>query len=302
MNKLKAMAIFVKIVECGSMSAAADKLNMSQSSVVRSLAALEKELKTQLLHRTTRRLKLTEEGHEYYVKCSHILHDISDLENALTLSQTAPKGLIRITAPVTFGRLHIRPIVSEFMREFPDIDIELLFLDRVVDLVEEGMDVALRIGPLPDSTLIAKSVGEVRYQVCASPEFIQEYGEPESPDELQHFKCVQLTALRSHFKWVFQLKGKPHKISIRGKYRTNHIETALDVCKEGIGLGQFLSYQVASSIKNNELVPVLREYEPEPMPVSLVYPHSRLLASRTRTFIDWALPKLQERLCNHLDV
>lgn len=296
MNKLKAMSIFVKIVECGSLTGAADKLFMSQSSVVRALASLEKELDTQLLYRTTRRLKLTEEGEEYFKRCRHILLEIEEAENTLNQRQTSPKGIIRITAPITFGRLHLAPVINEFLAEYPEMEVELLLLDRVVDLIEEGMDIALRIGPLPDSTLMAKQVGQVSYKVCGSPDLINSEGKPSHPTELNKFSCIHLTALASHAKWPFYDRGTLHKISVKGRYKTNHVETALDACKQGLGYGQFLSYQVASFVQKGELLPILEEFETKPLPVNLVYPHSRQLSSRSRAFIDWARPRLQRRL------
>ena len=296
MNKLKAMAIFVKIVDQGSLSKAAEKLGMSQSSVARSLAALEESVATQLIHRTTRKQTLTEEGIEFSLRCRQILADVDDAENALTQRQSKPKGLIRITAPQTFGRLHINPLISEFIHTYPEIEVELLLLDRVVDLIEEGMDIALRIGHLPDSTLIAKQVGKVAFKVCASPHYIEQAGQAEHPTELFDYECIQLTALKSHAQWGFREAGKHHKISISGRFKTNHVESALDACKQGLGYGQFLSYQVAESVHAGELKTVLESYESPPLPVNLVYPHSRRLSSRSRTFIDWIAPRLQSRL------
>lgn len=296
MNKLKAMATFVKIVDSGSLSAAADKLSISQSSVVRSLAALEKSLGAQLLFRTTRRISLTEEGEEYCQRCRQILLEIEDAENALSQQQTIPKGIIRITAPQTFGRLHLSPVINEFLDTYPEMEVELLLLDRVVDLIEEGMDIALRIGTLPDSTLMAKAVGEVRYQVCASPDYLAKQGIPQTPKALAEHSCIQLTALKTHAAWHFQTEQGDYKLAVHGGFKTNHVETALDACKNGRGFGRFLSYQVSDLINQGKLVAVLEKYETAAIPVNLVYPHSRLLSSRSRAFIDWAKPRLAARL------
>ncbi len=296
MNKLKAMAIFVKIVDSGSLNSAAEKLSLSQSSVVRALAALEKELGVQLLYRTTRRLTLTEEGRDYCQRCRQILLEVEDAENALTQRQITPSGKIRITAPITFGRLHLGPVIQEFLLAFPETEVELLLLDRVVDLIEEGMDIALRIGALPDSTLIAKPIGNVQYKVCASPEYIEQAGIPPSPTELYQHQCIRLTAIKSHATWSFKETGKIHKISVSGSFKTNHIEAALDACAQGLGYGQFLSYQVDKMISDGRLVSVLESFETTPSPVNLVYPYSRLLSSRSRHFIEWAAPRLSARL------
>ena len=296
MNKLKAMAIFVKIVDSGSLVGAADKLTMSQSSVVRALASLEDELGVQLIYRTTRRLTLTEEGRDYAQRCRQILLEVEDAENALTQRQSTPRGKIRITAPVTFGRLHLGPIINEFLATYPETEVELLLLDRIVDLIEEGMDIALRIGPLPDSMLIAKPISHVHYKVCASPSYIKKVGVPVEPYELLQHRCIRLTALKSHAEWSFKRNGKVKKVTISGALKTNHIETALDACVQGLGFCQFLSYQVNPRIESGELVTVLEDFENTPVPVNLVYPYSRLLSSRSRHFIEWAAPRLAKRL------
>ncbi|WP_286240590.1 LysR family transcriptional regulator [Neptuniibacter halophilus] len=296
MNKLKAMSIFLRIIDCGSLSQAADKLGLSQSSVARSLAALERELGVQLIHRTTRRLQLTEEGYEYSQRCRQILLEIEDAESALTQRQSSPRGVLKITAPQTFGRRHLSPLINLFLEEFPSMQVELVLLDRVVDLLEEGMDIALRIGQLPDSSLIAKQVGELRNMVCASPELLNRSGTPEQPDALESLNCIQLTAIRNQRQWSFKEGSQLKRIQVSGRFRTNHVETALDACIEGLGFGQFLSYQVAPAISRGDLISVLHKYERPPLPVSLVYPHSRLLSSRSKVFIDWVTPRLKARL------
>lgn len=296
MNKLKAMAVFVKIVECGSMVAAADLLGLAQSSVVRQLAALEEALSTQLLVRTTRRLHLTEEGREYYQRCRQILHELEEAETALTQRQAKPAGLLRITAPVTFGRKHLAPLIHRFLQEFPDMEVELILLDRVVDLLEEGIDIALRIGPLPDSTLVAKPLGSVAHLICASPDYIAQRGIPETPAALSQHDCIHQSAINNVPEWPFRVQGSVHKITISGKFKTNHIEAAIDACCCGLGYGRFLSYQVADLIHTGQLQAVLTDYIATTQPVNLVYPHSRRLSSRSRAFIDWVQPQLQRQL------
>lgn len=293
------MTVFVKIVECGSMTEAAERLSMSQSAVVRSLAALEQSLGVSLLVRSTRRLSLTEEGREYYARCRQILHEVADAESSLTQKQTHPEGLLRITAPVTFGKKHLNPVIHEFLQHFPNMEIELMLLDRVVDLLEEGIDIALRIGSLPDSTLIARPLGSVTHYICGSPEYIQKAGLPNSPLELRHHQCIHLTAIHSAPEWAFYEQGRINKVTISGTFKTNSVEAAIDACRSGLGYGHFLSYQVAELIEEGKLVPVLEEFTGSDTPVNLVYPHSRLLSSRSRVFIDWAQPVLKHRLRHH---
>lgn len=278
------------------MSSAAETLSMSQSAVVRTLAALEEVLGVQLLTRTTRRLNLTEEGREYYSRCRQILHEVEDAENALNQKQTNPTGLLRVTAPVTFGRMHLSPVINEFLAQFPNMEIELILLDRVVDLLEEGIDIALRIGSLPDSTLIAKPVGTLEHIICASPEYITQSGTPQKPTEIHQHDCIHLTALNSSPEWPFYDRGSINKVRISGKFKTNHVEAARDACCDGLGIGQFLSYQVGPYISQGKLIPILEEFSLPPIPINLVYPHSRQLSSRSRVFIDWAQPMLKRRI------
>ncbi len=278
------------------MSSAAETLSMSQSAVVRTLAALEEVLGVQLLTRTTRRLNLTEEGREYYSRCRQILHEVEDAENALNQKQTNPSGVLRLTAPVTFGRMHLSPVINEFLAQFPNMEIELILLDRVVDLLEEGIDIALRIGSLPDSTLIAKPVGTLEHIICASPEYITQSGIPQKPTEIHQHDCIHLTALNSSPEWPFYDRGSINKVRISGKFKTNHVEAARDACCDGLGIGQFLSYQVGPYISQGKLIPILEEFSLPPIPVNLVYPHSRQLSSRSRVFIDWAQPMLKRRI------
>lgn len=296
MNKLKAMSVFVSIVESGSMNAAADKLLMSQSSIVRTLAALEQELKVQLLARTTRKMHLTEEGKDYYQRCRHILQEVVDAETMLSQRQISPAGSLRITAPVTFGRLFLMPLLQSFLSEFNAVEAELMLLDRNVDLLEEGFDVALRIGKLPDSTLIAKPVGSIRKIICASTGYLQQHGVPKTPEDLGNYECIQLTASQNMPFWTLATEQQNYKIPIAGRFRTNHVETARDACCRGQGLGQFLSYQVEKQIADGQLIPVLEAFSIKSVPVNLVYPQSRQLSSRSRAFIDWVQPQLAASL------
>jgi DNA-binding transcriptional LysR family regulator len=278
------------------MVAAANALGVAQSSVVRQLAALEEALSTPLLVRSTRRLYLTEEGREYYQRCRQILHELEEAETALIQRQSKPAGLLRITAPVTFGRKYLAPLIHRFLLEFPDMEIELILLDRIVDLLEEGIDIALRIGPLPDSTLIAKPLGRVSHVICASPEYIAQRGEPVHPTALNQHDCIHLSAINNVPEWPFRVQGSLHKITISGRFKTNHIETAIDACCNGLGYARFLSYQVAELICCGRLRPVLTDFVATTQPVNLVYPHSRQLSSRSRAFIDWVQPQLQQQL------
>lgn len=296
MDKLRAMTTFVRIVEAGSLTAAAERLQTSLTSVVRSLSALERMLGARLLNRTTRRIALTDEGRDYFERCRHLLAEIDEAEAVLSARQVKPAGRLAVTAPVMFGRLHVGPVVTDFLAAYPEVRAELLLVDRVVDLLEEGIDVAIRIGPLPDSSLVAMPLGSMRRVVCASPDYLARHGRPQSLADLAGHRCIRFTGLSAGSDWELASEGKTRRVSVADIFTTNQVDTALDACAKGLGLGRFLAYQVSELLAAGRLVCVLQELEPEPLPVSLAYPHARLLSPRIRAFIDWAVPRLRERL------
>jgi len=296
MDKLRAMTIFVRIVEAGSLTAAAERLGTSLTSVVRSLAALERELGARLLNRTTRRAALTEEGRDYYERCRRLLAELEEAEAALSARQTEPAGRLALTAPVMFGRLHVAPILADFLAAHPKVRGELLLVDRVVDLVDEGIDLALRIGHLADSSLVALPVASTGRIVCASPEYLARHGTPSEPADLAAHRCILFTGLGQTNEWSFGGPGSGIRVAIDGVLATNHVDAAIDACVRGLGCGRFLAYQVDAHLADGRLRRILAPFEPPPFPVSLVYPQARLLSSRVRAFIDWAAPRLRERL------
>jgi DNA-binding transcriptional LysR family regulator len=283
MDKLKAMAAFVQIVEKGSLTAAADGLDASLPSIVRTLAALERSLGARLLNRTTRRIALTDEGRAYYERARRILGDVADVEAAVSARQGTPRGRLAIGAPVMFGRLHLAPLVTEFLAKHPQVSVELLLMDRVVNLVEEGLDTSLRIGSLADSSLVAIELGRTRRVVCAAPA------------DLARMPCIRFTGLALS-DWEFGAGKKTTRVRVEGPIATNQIDAALDACLQGLGCGRFLGYQVAAHRQAGRLRYVLEAHEPEPLPVSLVYPQARLVSARLRAFIDWVVPRMRERL------
>jgi DNA-binding transcriptional LysR family regulator len=297
MDKLRAMAAFVQIVEKGSLTAAADALGTSPPSTVRTLAALERSLGVRLLNRTTRRIALTEEGRAYYERARRILGDVADVEAAVSARQGEPRGRLALGSPVMFGRLHLAPLVARFLVEHPEMKVELLMLDRVVNLVEEGLDASLRIGQLADSSLVAIEVGRTRRVVCASPAFLKRHGIPRVPADLARHPCIRFTGLASG-DWEFRSAGKPLRVRVEGPIATNQIDPAIDACQQGLGFGLFLCYQVNALERAGRLRYVLEGYGPEPIPISLVYPQARLVSGRLRAFIDWIVPRLRKRLAS----
>lgn len=293
MDKLQAMATFVQIIDKGSLTRAAESMETSLPSVVRTLAALEESLGVRLLNRTTRRISLTQEGRHYLARCRSILAEIAEAETELSSQRTEPRGELRVTAPVLFGRLHVAPIVMRFVRKFGSTRVELLLLDRVVSLVEDGIDVAIRIGHLADSSLIAIPAGHIRRVVCASPKYLKNRGQPREPNDLLKHDCLRLTGLAPSAMWSFHNKGRTISVPVSGPFVCNQAATTIDACVDSLGVGTFLSYQVAPMVAQKKLKLILVDYEPPPIPLSIVYPHAKLLSARVRVFAEWATEHLR---------
>jgi DNA-binding transcriptional LysR family regulator len=293
MNKLAAMQSFVSIVDQGSLTSAAAALGKALPTIVRSLAVLEEELGVRLLRRTTRRMSLTQEGRIYLDRCRRILADVEEAEQAVSNQHSEPRGSLRVTAPVLFGHLRIAAAIARFLKAHDQVEVDLLLLDRVVNLVEEGIDVAVRIAPLADSSMIATRVGEVRRVVVASPELLLRVRAPRHPRDLADKPAVHFHGFSSAPSWDFMDKGRSLSVPIAGRFSCNHAATAVDACAEGLGFGRFLSYQVESLIEQKRLRVVLTEFEPAPIPVHLVFAHARLLSPRIQAFVDWMKAELK---------
>jgi DNA-binding transcriptional LysR family regulator len=294
MNTLLAMTTFVRIVEKGSLTAAAAILNTSLPSVVRTLAALERHLGVRLLNRTTRRIHLTDEGTQYLERCQAILSAVQEAEASLASSHVEPRGRLAITASVLFGRRYVAPLANDFIRRYPQVSADLLFVDRLVNVVEEGLDIAVRIGHLRDSSLISVKVGEVRRVVCASPQYLHRHGTPRTPEDLRAHRCIRHTGLAPRSDWSFRAGRRDVVIPITPVITCNEIDSAINACVGGIGIGMFLSYQVAPSRKLRKLKYVLEGFETETLPVQVVYPHSKLASTKVRAFVDYSVEKLRE--------
>jgi len=293
MDKLRAMTAFVTIMDRGSLTAAADTLGTSLPSVVRTLASLERHLGVRLINRTTRRLHPTDEGGQYVEHCRAVLAAIHDAEAALAARKAEPQGRLAVTASVLFGRRYVAPIVNEFAARHPGVSVDLLLLDRVVNIVEEGQDVGIRIGHLGDSSLVALPVGRVRRVVCASPKYLRGHGVPHRPADIAEHRCVHFTAVAANREWRFRDGRRTVVVPIASRIVCNQAEAAIDACAAGLGLGSFLSYQVAPRVAAKELRYVLEEFEPEPLPINVVYPHSRLQSATVRAFAEACVAALR---------
>ena len=296
MDRLKAMSLFVAAVEAGSLSAAARRFGIPLATVSRKVSDLERHLNTRLLNRSTRRLTPTDAGEAYLAACRRILDDVGEAERAAAGEYSAPTGELAITAPVVFGRLHVLPVVTGFLSAYPDVDIRLTLADRITQLVEDHFDLALRIGQLPDSSLVAIGVGSIRRVVCASPAYLAEHGTPTIPEDLGTHDCITFEGLSSAAPWSFA-KGKTDvTVQVRSRLQVNTAEAAVDAAIAGVGLTKVLSYQVDAAVRSGMLRIVLQEFEPEPWPVSLVHAGHGLLPVKLRAFLDFAAPRLKERL------
>jgi len=293
MDRLHAMETFVQIVDKGSLTAAADALDTSLPSVVRVLASLERHLQVRLLNRTTRRMHLTDEGARFLERCRAILSQVREAEAALGSRGGEPQGKLAITAPVVFGRRYITPIVNAFVRRYPKVNIDLLLVDRFTNLVEEGLDVAVRVGELPDSSLVAVPVGQARRVICASPDYLRRQGKPRVPQDVAAHRCVRFTGVAPRDEWDFRMGRREVAIPITSVISCNQIDSALQACIDGLGLGMFFSYQVASHRNAGELKYVLEKFETEPRPIQVIFPHSKLLSAKVRTFVDECVAQLR---------
>jgi DNA-binding transcriptional LysR family regulator len=299
MDKLQAITVFIKIAECGSLTGAAEQLGKSLPAVVRILAALEETIQVRLFNRTTRKIALTEEGQIYLERCKKILADIDEAESIITNEQIEPSGSITVTAPVRFGEMYVSPAVVKFLNQYPRMQVNLLLLDRVVNLLDEGIDVAVRISPLEDSSLIARPVGKIRQVVCASPELLNKFGRPKHPTELSGLPCLRYSGISTGHHWLFNDGTKKLKVKVNGRYACNHVASSIDACVAGAGFGSYLSYQVLPLVKSGKLEIILEKYEQEPLPVSLVYQHRQLVSSRIRVFIDYLGSQLSKLALNN---
>jgi DNA-binding transcriptional LysR family regulator len=284
------MRTFVAIADSGSLTAAARELDSSLPAVVRLLAALEAELGARLLQRTTRRIALTEAGRRYLERCRAVDTLIAEAEAEVRAEQTEPRGLLTLTAPVLFGTRHITSAVSAFVQRHPEVRVEFLLLDRVVNLVEEGIDVGVRIGELVDSSLIARPASSMRRLTVAAPSYLAQRGSPAHPRDLLAHNCIVFSG---RGPWLFQVDGEPLPVAVQGNLRVNQAAVAARACAAGAGVGSFFAYQVADELASGALRVLLEAFEGPPRPIHIVYPQARLLPARTRIFVDFLLQHIQ---------
>lgn len=293
MDRFESMSVFVTVVSAGSFSAASRQLRMPLPTVSRKVSELESHLKARLLVRSTRKLVLTEAGESYVADCKRILAEVAEADRGASGEYNAPQGELIVTAPVVFGRLHVLPIVAEFLAAYPLVDVRLVLSDRSLNLIDESLDMAVRIGTVPDSRLVATRVGQIRSVVCASPAHLDKHGVPRSPEDLLKHDCVTFAGLTGADYWTFR---EQQSIRVHSRLIVNTAEAAIDGAIAGIGFARVLSYQIAEAVKAGALTIVLKKFEPPPLPVSLLYIRETRLTAKLRAFIDFAAPRLRARI------
>jgi DNA-binding transcriptional LysR family regulator len=298
MNRLLAMKVVVDVAEAGSLSAAARGSGLPLATVSRRIAELEAHLGVRLFNRTSRRLDLTEAGRGYLVAARRILEDVAEAERTAKGEYAAPRGDLIITAPLVFGRLHVLPVVVDFLAEFPEVDVRLVLNDRNVNLIEDHIDLAVRIGDLPDSSLVAIGVGAISRVVCGSPAYLERRGRPSTPHDLTSHDCVTFESLVPQSSWTFVSGKSEVAAQIRPRLTVNTAEAAIDAAVAGVGLTRVLAYQAAAALADGRLETVLGEFQAPPSPVNLVHSGGRLLPRKVRAFLDLAAPRLRASIAN----
>ena len=286
MDRLDAMQAFVAVADLRGFAPAARKLGLSPSGVTRLIAALEDRLGARLLQRTTRSVTLTDVGARYLERIRPILADVEEAEGSVEGERTRPSGRLTVSAPVGFGRLHVSPVMSAYLMRYPDVAGELRLSDRMINLVEDGVDLAIRIGHLADSSLVARQVGEMRRIVVASSAYLEARGEPRTPEAIASHTTIQFGATAALPDWRFVEAGRDIRVACTPRFLTNSADAAIQYAEQGGGLTRVLAYQAADAIKAGRLKIVLAKFEQPPLPIHIVYPTSRLLSAKVRSFID----------------
>ncbi|MGQ0671700.1 MAG: LysR family transcriptional regulator [Hyphomicrobium sp.] len=304
LDRIDAMRLFLASLDTGSLAAAARRHGRSAAAVTRAVAALERDIGVPLLHRSTRSIRLTEAGERYALAYRRVLSELEEADMLAAGVKTAPRGSIAISAPVAAGNLFMRPILNDFLVQQPAMQARLILLDRTVNLVDEGFDVAMRIAHLPDSSLTAIRVGSVRRVICAAPGYLARAAPIETPADLVRHFAIALTQFSSGDVWAFPPSGSgkaSRRVRVPSRLTVNTVEAAIASAVEGHGIARVLSYQVADDVECGRLVLLLEDHEPPPLPVHILSPQGRLATARVRAFVDYAVPRLRSRLAHLTD-
>ena len=295
MDVMHSMAIFRRVVEAENFSAVARETNMSQSTVSKHIAALEERLGTKLLNRSTRSIKLTEAGKEYYHHCIRILNDFQEAEASVGKGKIKPTGTLRISTSAAFGRNCMLPSLQEFFDAFPDIDIDLLFNDDYVDLVKEGIDLAIRIGPLADSTLIARKIGTTPRVVVASPDYLVKHGRPKKPGDLIRHNCLFYSLKKTPDLWYFNSTQEGEEtVKVSGRFKASSPDAVCDATVQGLGISVLCEWYAREQIESGRLKVILQDYKPTPYDIHAVYPERRFVPQKVKQMIEFLADKLEQ--------
>ena len=296
MDRLDSMKTALQVARAGSLSAAARQLHMPVATVSRRVSDLEQHLGAQLFTRASRRLTPTAAGETYLATCQRILDEIGEAERLASGEYQAPVGNLTVTAPIAFGQMHVLPVALDFLDAYPQIDLRMVFTERALNLMEDQVDVALRIGPLPDSQLHARPIGRTRRVVCASPAYLARWGEPKTLEDLAGHDGITLQSIASLRGWTFALDRREVTAAVHHRLAVNTTQAAIGAAVRGVGLVRVLKYQVAEAIRAGQLHVVLERFEPEPWPIHLVYAVHGSMPLKVRAFLDWAAPRLKARV------
>ncbi len=292
MDRLQSLEVFIAVAEAESFAGGARIVGLSAPSATRGVNALEERLGARLFTRTTRRVRLTDVGQAYLEDARHILAQLQTADAAASGAATTPVGKLRLTCSNEFGRIYVAPILTEFLDTYPDVSADVLMVDRVVNMVEEGFDVAVRIGELPSSSMSAVRVGTVRRIVCGAPEYFARHGVPESPAELRNHQIVSATVVSPSTDWLFG-RDMQDAVRVSPRLTVSSVAAGIEIARQGWGLIRVLSYQVGPGLENGTLSSVLDQYEPEPLPIHLVHVDGRRVPAKVRAFLDFAKPRLR---------
>jgi len=293
MDKLTSMKVFATVARLGSFTAAAEEMGISRAMASKYMSDLENSLDVRLLNRTTRQLSLTEVGSTYQVRINNILAEIEETEQAITQLQSEPRGILKIMAPPSFGSFHLARILGNYMERYPEVAIEMILTDRAPDLFEEGLDLAIWIGKLEESNLIARKLATTRSVVCGSPEYFAHKGIPKTPADLAQHNCLTFSTRTPYSDWKFMLNGKITTLHPMGTFRSNSADPLRIASINNCGLVQLPTYIVGLDIQSGRLQPVLENFEPEPLAINVVYIHRRHLSTKARTFVDFISEQFQ---------
>jgi len=296
MDRLEAMSVIVAVTETGSFSAASRRLGTPVATVSRKVAELETRLKAELFQRSSRRMTLTDAGRSYVEACKRIIEQVDDAERQVSGEYRSPKGDLVVTTPWGLGHTHLLPIAVEFLDAYPEIGLRLLLTDRVVDTVEENVDVAVRIGSLSESSMIATRIGSIRLVVCASPAYLASRGRPQTLDNLRDHDCIAINDITASNAWKFRRGQRSSLVSIQSRLCVNTSEAAVLAAIAGAGLTRVMSYKMDAARRAGSLELVLEAFEPEPLPIHIVYSPRKPVPLKLRAFLNWVTPRLKARL------